>query len=243
MTTTFPLARAYTVELCATDSLNLTARNSQPILVRNQPPVASFEFDPKAPVARDLITLTSTSRDADGPLIAQQWDLDGDGVYDDGTGETAVFTPPRAGAYNVALRVTDRNGAASVAARPILVGPRPPRTFGSAPRIRYVGVPTATGARLELLTVTAPKGAHVGIRCKGRACPYKHKRFTSKGNRVNLRKLGRSFPAGTVIEVRVTKQETIGTFTRIRIRAGQRPARLDRCLDPGKPNKLVSCDR
>ena len=78
---------------------------------------------------------------------------------------------------------------------------------------------------------------------RARDCPYKHKRYTSKGKRVNLRKLARSFPAGTVIELRVTKPGTIGTFTRIRIRAGKRPARLDRCLEPGKPNKLVSCDR
>ncbi|MBA3264577.1 MAG: hypothetical protein H0T69_19340 [Thermoleophilaceae bacterium] len=89
--------------------------------------------------------------------------------------------------------------------------------------------------------MSAPEGAHVGVRCKGGNCPYKHKRFTSKGKRVTLRALGRSFPEGTVIEVRVTKSETIGKFTRLRIRAGKRPARLDRCLEPGKPNKPVPC--
>ena len=103
--------------------------------------------------------------------------------------------------------------------------------------MRVVGSPTATGAHLAVLSVTAPKGASVGVRCKGGNCPYRHKRFTSKGKRVTLRKLGRAYPAGTIIEVRVTKSETIGKFTRLRIRAGQRPARLDRCLRPGKPNK------
>jgi hypothetical protein len=93
------------------------------------------------------------------------------------------------------------------------------------------------------MTVTAPAGAHVGVRCKGGNCPFKHKRFTSKGKRVTLRKLSRNFGAGTVIEVRVTKPETIGKFTRVRIRAGRRPARLDRCLRPGRPNKLIDCDR
>ena len=56
-----------------------------------------------------------------------------------------------------------------------------------------------------------------------------------------LRKLGRTYPAGTVIEVRVTKAETIGKLTRLRIRAGQSPARVDRRLRPGKPNKPIGC--
>jgi hypothetical protein len=45
-----------------------------------------------------------------------------------------------------------------------------------------------------------------------------------------------------VIEVRVTKPETIGRLTRLRIRAGDRPARLDRCLLPGQPEKPLGCD-
>jgi hypothetical protein len=104
-----------------------------------------------------------------------------------------------------------------------------------------VGVPTASGAHINFLAVSAPKGAHVGVRCKGGNCPYKHKRFTSKGKRVILRKLGRTYAAGTIIEVRVTKSETIGKLTRLRIRAGKNPARLDRCLNPGKPNKPIHC--
>jgi hypothetical protein len=234
----FDTPGAHAVRICVDIDQTISR---QDIIVGNRPPAALFDFLPKTPVVRELVTLTSTSLDYDGPIVVQQWDLDADGVYDDATGPTAIFRPTRARAYPVALRVVDGDGAATVLRKVVAVGKRPAHAFASAPRIRYVGVPTATGARLELLTVSAPKGAHVGIRCKGRGCPYKHKRFTSKGKRVNLRKLGRSFPAGTVIEVRVTKKETIGTFTRIRIRAGKRPARLDRCLDPGKPNKPISC--
>jgi hypothetical protein len=89
--------------------------------------------------------------------------------------------------------------------------------------------------------VTAPKGAHVGVRCKGGACPYKRRRVVAKGRRIVLRALQRSFAAGTVIEIRVVKSETIGKYTRLRIRAGRSPARVDRCLRPGKPNKPVRC--
>ena len=43
--------------------------------------------------------LTSTSFDPDGPIVAQQWDLDGDGAFDDAQGETAPNTWPKAGTY------------------------------------------------------------------------------------------------------------------------------------------------
>jgi hypothetical protein len=186
--------------------------------------------------------LTSTSTDPDGPIVAQEWDLDGDGGFDDGAGETALYFWRRAGTYPVALRITDRDGAAVVAQASVVVAPRPPGSLTPAPLVRFVGRPTQNGAHLDLLTVTAPEGAHVGVRCKGGSCPYKHKRFTSEGDRHSFRKLRRTFAAGTVIEIRVTKSETIGKFTRLRFRAGQRPARLDRCLNPGRPNKLITCE-
>jgi hypothetical protein len=211
------------------------------ILVRNRLPTAAFEYAPKAPVARELVTLTSTSVDVDGPIVLQEWDLDGDGVFDDATGETALSFWRRAGRYPVSLRVTDRDGATAVVQKPVVIAKRPAGNFSPAPIVRVVGQATATGAHLDFLAVSAPKGASVGVRCKGGSCPYKHKRFTSKGKRVILRKLARTYPDGTVIEVRVTKAETIGKFTRLRIRAGQNPARLDRCLRPGKPNKPIRC--
>jgi hypothetical protein len=233
-TTSFLAAGSHTVKMCVNvDQLEEKAT----VTVLNRPPVASFGFVPAAPVAKELVTFTSTAVDPDGPIVAQAWDLDGDGAFDDATGETAKYFWVRAGTYPVALRVTDRDGASAVANMSVVVARRPPGVFNPAPLVRVVGVPTATGARLDLLAVSSPKGAHVGVRCKGGNCPYKHKRFTSKGKRVILRKLSRTYRAGTIIEVRVTKSETIGKFTRLRIRAGQNPARLDRCLLPGKPNK------
>ena len=164
---------------------------SQPILVLNRPPTASFTVGPASPVARELVTLTSSAVDLDGPIVSQQWDLDGDGAYDDASGEKALYFWRRAGTYQVGLRVTDRNGAVAISRTAVVVTAA---LLEPTPRIRFVGVPTPNGAHLDLLTVVAPKGARVGIRCKGRHCPYKHKRFTSKGKRVNLRQLGRSFP-------------------------------------------------
>jgi PKD repeat protein len=237
ITHVFATAGTYPVSVCLPDN----SKQIRPIIVLNSPPVASFTLVPAAPVARQPVVLTSTAVDPDGPIVAQAWDLNGDGVFGDAVGENAFYSWPRAGTYPIALRVTDRDGAAAVAQASVVVAPRPALSFSPAPLVRVVGQPTPTGAHLDLLTVTAPKGAHVGVRCKGRSCPYKHKRFTSKGKRVTLRALSRSYPDGTVIEVRVTKSETIGKFTRLRIRAGRSPARLDRCLQPGKPNKPVRC--
>jgi hypothetical protein len=240
VTSAFPVAGIYDVKLCVGDGV-LNATQTQQVLVGNRPPVPSFGFVPQNPVAKELVTFTSTAVDPDGPIVSQQWDLDGDGAFDDGTGATALYLWARAGTYPVALRVTDRDGATAVANMSVTVAPRPPGELTPAPFVRVVGVPTPTGAHLDLLSVTAPRGAHVGVRCKGRSCPYTHKRFTSKGKRVVLRKLGRTYPDGTVIEVRVTKSETIGKLIRLRIRAGRNPARLDRCLRPGKPNKPIRC--
>jgi PKD repeat protein len=240
VTSAFAIARSYDVKLCAGDGI-LTATQTQPVLVRNRPPIAAFSLVPAAPVTRQPVTFTSTAVDPDGPIVAQEWDLDGDGAFDDATGETALYYWLRAGTYPVALRVTDRDGAAAVAQTSVVVARRPAGTLSPAPLVRFVGQATATGAHLSLLTVTAPKGAHVGIRCKGGNCPYKHKRFTSKGKRVVLRKLARTYREGTVIEVRITKSETIGKLTRLRMRAGDNPARLDRCIRPGRPNKPFVC--
>ena len=234
----FQTAGAYKVKFC--ESVN-ALEEGETITVRNRPPTASFTIVPADPVAREPVRFTSTAEDPDGPIVAQQWDLDGDGSFDDKSGETALYFWRRAGTYPVALRVTDRDGASAVARLSVVVARRPLGMLSPAPHVRVVSQPTANGAHLNLLTITAPKGARVGIRCKGGNCPYKRKRFTSKGKRVTLRALGRNFNAGSIIEIRVTKPETLGSLTRLRIRAGNGPARLDRCIAPGRPNKPLRC--
>jgi PKD repeat protein len=238
ITHVFATSGNYPVTICLNGG---ASTQKQTITVLNRPPTALFTVVPAAPVTGELVTFTSVSTDGDGPIVSYQWDLDGDGVFDDGTQETAQHVWRRAGTYPVALRVVDRDGAADVVQTTVVVAKPEPGVFSRAPLVRIVGQPTATGARLNLVTVSSPKGAHVGVRCKGHGCPYKRKRFTSKGKRVNLRKLAGTYKAGAVIEVRVTKSNTVGKFTRIRIRAGRNPARIDCSIQPGKPNKPVGC--
>ena len=239
VTHSFPTAGQYPVTICLDGTIS---RGTEAVTVLNRPPVPAFDYAPKPPVARELVTLTSTASDPDGPIVLQEWDLDGDGVFDDATGETALSFWRRAGTYPVSLRVTDRDGATALAQQSVVVDPRPLGALNPTPLVRVVGIPTATGVHLDFVSVTAPKGAHVGVRCKGSGnCPYKRKRFTSKGKRVILRKLARTYRAGTVIEVRITKSETVGKLTRLRIRAADNPARVDRCIRPGRPNKPFIC--
>jgi hypothetical protein len=227
--------------MCVADASS--SRATKTVTVSNRPPVASFTIVPVNPLARELVVLTSAAADPDGPIVLQEWDLNGDGVFGDQTGEAALARWPRPGTYPVALRVTDRDGATDVLQQSVIVSPRPPKQFSRTPIVRVVGVPTEGGALLSLLTVNAPKGAHVGIRCRGDGCPYKRKRTISKGRRIVFRAMAGSFDAGAVIQIRVTRPETIGRYTRIKIRAGRRPARVDRCLMPGQPNKpRSSCE-
>ena len=174
-------------------------------------------------MAGEGVVLTSTAFDPDGPIITQLWDLDGDGAFDDHNGEAALYSSPKAGKYPVALRVTDRDGAAAVGRVTVPEHRDAPKHFARTPLVRVVSNPTSSGAHLDLLTPSAPRGAKVGVRCRGGGCPYKRASTTSKGKTVSLRKLRRSFRAGAIIEIRVTKDGYIGKFTRIRIHAGRRP--------------------
>jgi hypothetical protein len=241
-TASFAAAGGYPVKVCADDGVVMDpATQTRTITVRNRPPTAAFTVVPDNPVAGEGVVLTSTAFDPDGPIITQLWDLDGDGAFDDHAGEAALKSWPKAGTYPVALRVTDRDGAAAVARVSVVVGKTPAKHFSRTPLVRLISNPTSNGAHLDLLTVSAPRGAKVGVRCRGGGCPYKRASTTSKSKTVSLRKLRRSFKAGAIIEIRVTKDGYIGKFTRIKIHAGRRPTRVDRCLNPGQPNKPIPC--
>ena len=96
-------------------------------MVRNRPPTATFTAVPGAPVVREQLVFSSTAADPDGPIVKQEWDLDGDGAFDDAhRRDGAARVRPRSGTHPVALRVTDRDGAAGLSdGQSIIVSPRP----------------------------------------------------------------------------------------------------------------------
>ena len=110
----------------------------------------------------------------------------------------------------------------------------PPRLMSPFPIVRIVGRLTRDGVRISLLSVRAPTNATIDVTCFRRGC---RKRSVAKGRGINrairFRRFQRSLRAGTIIEIRVRREGTIGKITRFRIHRGRRPARSDRCLRPG----------
>jgi hypothetical protein len=227
----------------------------------NAPPTASFVYFPSAPVAGLPISLVSTSVDPDSalPASAQRWDLNGDGVFDDATGPSATVTYPVPGLYQVSLQVS--TNTKDVESLPVVVGAavagssvRAFRLMSPFPVVRIAGRVKRRGARIRRLTVNAPPGSAVKIRCNGRGCPFKNASRTismraSSGSvpvvppsrLTRIRRLeGHTLRARAILRVFVTRSDVIGKYTRFRIRKGKPPARQDSCLIPGTP-KPVAC--
>jgi PKD domain len=207
------------------------------------------------------VTFVSYSDDRDGRISEQAWDLNGDGRFDDASGPLVKrrFSVP--GPQAVALRVTDDKGAAAtqsltitVRAQPPvgatgpppplrrpLIGPTPlPRMLSPFPIVRLVGSVTDLGTEIHLLAVRAPKGARAIVRCLGRGCPVKRAGKVVGREPARFGALKGLMPAGVVLEVLVRRGDSIGKFTRFKLRQNRRPRRADGCLWPGT-TRMAPC--
>jgi hypothetical protein len=118
----------------------------------------------------------------------------------------------------------------AVAARATLLRP--------FPVVRIRGYFKPGGVRVTLLSVNAPRSAHITARCVGGGCPVRTLSVASAPAR--LRPFERFLPAGTVLQVRVTRAGSIGKYASFVIRARSAPARRDLCLMPGRA-KPAAC--
>jgi plastocyanin len=226
----------------------------------NRAPVAAFGFSPSTPTVGEQVTFLSGATDPDGRLATQEWDVDNDGQYDDGTGPSARTTYTTAGERTATLRVTDDRGAVNVAFRSFTVLP-PPAAAASLeapaiavlpqgttrPALRYRkltvrirGKILPTTIQLQGLSVKAPTGFKVTAYCQGRGCPFtKAIRRVRKGF-ARFDQLKRTMRPGTIIRVTVTKPLNWGRYTRLRLRRGAAPERTDQCLR-GESTRPVRC--
>jgi hypothetical protein len=146
-------------------------------------PSASFVSFPAAPVAGEPVQFVYSSHEATAGL---EWDLNGDGLFTDAKGALATTTFALPGTYAVSLAVTGIEEppppAHSTSTQLIKViappGPvRPsrarPHIMSPFPVVRISGKLDRKGALIKRLTVRAPYGATVRIRCRGGGCPFR----------------------------------------------------------------------
>jgi hypothetical protein len=202
-----------------------------------QPPSSSFTWQPSAPRVGQAISLLSSSTDQSSPIHSFAWDLAGVGAFNPGS--AAVTTSfATAGNHVVRLRVTAADGLSSVATETIPVGAARAALMDPFPIVRIASTDTKAGIRLRLLRVQAPAGARITVACQGRSCPLKSQRRVATPVRsgaptYTFRRFERALRAGVVLEVRVWKAGVIGKYTRLAVRRGRLPQRVDECLDPG----------
>jgi hypothetical protein len=210
----------------------------------NPPPTASFSWFPSSPKTGEPVSLFSSSKDAASPITAFAWALASTSVFQPaGPIYTTSFSTP--GAHVVRLRVISADGLSSIATETITVGSLEASLMQPFPVVRIAGTDSAFGARLSLLSVLAPSGAQVTVRCKGRGCPLRRARRIVPSTRrgigtVTFPQFDRVLPAGVKLIVRVYKAGEIGKYTRFVIRHGKLPKRIDTCLDPAGV-KPVAC--
>jgi hypothetical protein len=217
-------------------------------------------FSPTNPVVGETVTFTSTSQATDGSITEVDWDLDGDGEFDDFEGSPATWSFATPGPHPVQLRVRQSNGRRAITFADVVVmpppaapalGPAPPaapapgpapdgglRLMSPFPVIRIAGTLLPRAADVRILSVRGPLGARVRARCSGVGCPTRFVARTLNTRQVTLRRLERRLRAGIRLEIFVRKPSQIGKYTRFVIRAGRPPARVDRCLVPGRASPV-----
>jgi sugar lactone lactonase YvrE len=189
--------------------------------VVNRPPSAALTPVPRRVAAGKRVRLdASGSRDAEGLRLLYEWDLDGNGVFELGTGAvpTATRVWSRDGAVTVRVRVNDPHGGRAVAESVVAVDGSTPRItdlrIGS--RLLGVGTQAARGRRAGAAEGAAeqpPRSTRIRFKLSESATV----RVTVKRSRVGRRALRRS-------HVRVLKRPGRRGLNRLRLRArGLRP--------------------
>ena len=202
------------------------------------PPAAAFTWFPTTPRVGETVTLVSSSTDLGSPITAYAWSLlPSEALRLGNPTVRTVFTTP--GPHLVRLQISDAAGRTSLASRKIEVAHRKATLMQPFPIVRIAGRETHKGVNLTLLTVAAPVSARVTVRIR-RAGRHTRsvsrvaslgKRLASEGTvLMSFPRFARALPAGSTLEVRVTKAGQIGKLMRLIPHLGRLPSRQDLCL-------------
>ena len=113
-------------------------------VVRNFPPTAALAVRPKTVAAGKRVTLdASGSRDPEGLRLVYEWDLDGNGTFEAGSGTTPNAMPRFSGdgIKTVRVRVNDPHGGRAVAEAKLDVDGSRPALTGLRALTNVLGVP------------------------------------------------------------------------------------------------------
>jgi outer membrane protein assembly factor BamB len=108
----------------------------------NKPPSAAFDYDRPAYAGRETQFDASGATDGDGSVARFEWDFDADGEFEE-TGERPTHTFDLPGEFDVALRVTDDDGATDTTTRTVAVERPPTDTPTDTPTATPTDSPTA----------------------------------------------------------------------------------------------------
>lgn len=143
---------------------------------------------------------------------------------------------PALGPAITALAFSSGGAAATVPARIPVASRRPALLLSPFPVVRIRGTLVAGWIRLQVLSVRAPRGARIALRCSGVTCPVSNVVRVARTGRtpVRFRMIEqRRLRAGVVITIAVTRQNRIGKYTRFVLRRNAPPARRDICMRYG----------
>jgi hypothetical protein len=112
------------------------------------------------------------------------------------------------------------------------------RFLSPFPIVRIKGWLTSSGARVTMLTVRAPRGSKISVRCRGTHCP--RKQLARATRLVHLKPYERLLRGNMRLEISVTRRGFVGKRTVIVLRRGKAPTRRDLCLYPGV-SRAKSC--
>jgi PKD repeat protein len=144
----------YTVTLTVTNSVGLTASNSEQVTVFPPPPIASFAVTTAHPAAGVPVRFNGSSSSAPQESITSYvWSF-GDGST--ARGVAASHTYKKAGTYRVTLSITSSSGVSATAVDSLVVV-----TGG---RIKKISTSAKQGSDLLTISLTGPGRLSVGTR-------------------------------------------------------------------------------
>jgi PKD repeat protein len=141
-TTSYAATGVHNVSLKVTDNCGGQDTTPGSVFVNNNSPTASFTVTPNPAAIGATVTFNGTaSSDPGGSIAKYEWDLDGDGTFETDTGTLATTTKAYTvgKTYFVKLRVTDNNGASSIAFDNLRVNAKPVPNFSYLPVDPLVG--------------------------------------------------------------------------------------------------------